>query len=491
MVKTIYLLVFSASSILAGTLFFKRDANIAKNSQDMNSPKPLFATVNYNYTTTSLLLPKGFQYQVLFSEGDEVVTANGATGMAKKNHDFVAYLPIDKLGKQGYLYVGHETRIKDPILGDGGGGTVLKIQFSKKKWEVIGKKRNVDFSAVGGTILNCGGTITPNGYILSAEEYFPQSNEEIEKYISQLGKFNGKPKFENFGWMVMVNPSSAQASQKVINFGRYVHEDAHCTKDGMTVYLTDDFCPGVFFKFQCIRPNDYTEGQLYAYQQSVDGNSGSWLALPMDYESLKNAREVAIKMGATMFVRQEWVDEANGKIYITETGTDSIDFTKGVKLGGTTPNYLESKKTGTHKYFDPYGRILVFDPSTNKMEPLIEGGLMSDGGFFSNPDGLHVAKIKGKTYLLINEDIIDLTHGRVDKNAELSNQYYNDIYFYDLSLPADRNSLRRFAVGPRGCETTGSWYVPATKTYFFSVHGPDRTNPEPFNKSCVVAVSGF
>lgn len=489
--KTIIACLIPSSLLFIGIHFFKRDANIAKKTDVWNSPKPLFEPVNYNYNTPTLILPQGFQYQLIFSEGDEVVNANGSIGKAKKNHDFVAFKPLDEKGLHGYLYVGHETRVKDSILGDGGGGTILEIKYAKKKWNIIGNKRNVDFRQVGGTILNCGGTITPTGYILSAEEIMPSSNNEIQKYFTDLGKINGIPRYENFGWMVMVNPVSGQATQKITNFGRYVHEDAHCTADGMTVYLTDDYCPGVFFKFQCVKPNDYSEGQLYAYQQSEDGQSGTWLPLPMDYPSLKNARQTAISLGATMFVRQEWVDEANGKIYITETGTDTFDLNKEVAQGGKIPYYLKEKSVGKNKFADPYGRVLVFDPTTNKMESLIEGGPMADGGFFSNPDGLHVAKIKGKTYLLINEDLIGLSLGRVSPEAEKLNQYYNDIYFWDISTPADRSSLKRFAVGPRGCETTGSWFVPSTNTYFFSVHAPDRNNPAPFNKSCVVAVSGF
>lgn len=489
--KIVTVILPACSLILTGALFFKRDANIEKKTDLWNSPKPLFQPVNYNYNTTTLLLPQGFQYQVIFSEGDEVTTLNGATGKAKKNHDFVAFKPIDKKGLHGYLYVSHETRIKDSILGDGGGGTILEIKFSKKKWNVIGNKRNVDFRQVGGTILNCGGTLTPAGFILSAEEIMPLSNNEIQHYMTDIGKFNGKPRFENYGWMVMIDPQQATAVKKITNFGRYVHEDAHCTADGMTVYLTDDYCPGVFFKFECVRPNDYSEGQLYAYQQSDDGNSGTWLPIPMNEHSLKNARQTAISLGATMFVRQEWVDEANGKIYITETGTDTFDLSTQVAQGGRIPFYLKQKSIGKNKFADPFGRILVFDPVTNKMETLMEGGPTPDGGFFSNPDGLHVATIRGKTYLIINEDIIGLSLGRVSKEAELANLYYNDIYFYDISSPADRGSLKRFAVGPRGCETTGSWFVPSTNTYFFSVHAPDRGNPEPFNKSCVVAVSGF
>lgn len=474
----------------------KRDTNIQKKEDTLGVKKSeLFTPVDTSYTTTSLVLPKGFSYTVLFSEGDTVVTASGQTAPAKGKHDFVSYIPIDKSSEHGYLYISHEARVASATLGDGGGGTVLEIKKTGGAWKVVGPKRNVNFLPVGGTINNCGGTQTPSGMILTAEEMEPANNSELSnsgKSFTDLKDFGGMKRHENMGWMVLVDPLKAEAKEKVYNFGRYVHEDAHCLPDGKTVFLTDDNCPAVLFKFETEQPNDYSKGQLFAYKQSADGNSGEWLKLPMDMPSLKNARNVAIGMGATMFVRQEWIDGADGKLYITETGTDQIDYNAWVKRGGTVPNYLEKLKTGTNTYSDPYGRVLVLDLATNKIAPLVEGGSLKDGGFFSNPDGMTLTTQNGRNYLVINEDIIELTLDRVTPRAAALGEAFNEIYLLDLGIAQPtREDLRRFAVGPRGCETTGSWFTPDGKTYFISVQSPSKDNPPPFNKSCTVAITGF
>lgn len=451
----------------------------------------VFNPISFSYTTNTLILPEGFSYQILFSEGDTVFNKDGIKAPAKGKHDFVAFIPIENDPKHGYLYVSHESRVKDAALGDGGGGTVIELKWENDTWVQVENKRNVEFGNVGFTINNCGGTVTPKGLVLTAEEMAPIATNDIHKYFSSIAFYDDKPYHENFGWMVLVDPISGEAIKKVKNFGRYVHEDAHCTKDGKTVYLTDDYCPAVFFKFECEEPNNYDKGQLYAYQQSEDGEGGVWLEIPMDYESLKDARNVAIGLGATMFVRQEWVDGANGKIYITETGTDDFDLNEFVEAGGTIPSYLKAMEYESGKFNDPYGRVLEFDPTTNKMSPFIEGGALKDGGIFSNPDGLHVTEINDITYLIINEDKIGLDKDRVNQNALDKGEMYNNIYFFDMTKEPNRDNLMRFAVGPMGSETTGSWYNQVTKTYFFSVQSPDKGNPEPFNKSCTIAVTGF
>lgn len=489
--------LFILSSLVVSTCmvaFFKRATKLVNNDELCKPNKELFKPVNFSYSTQQLIIPEGFTYSILFSEGDEVITYQNKKTPAKGKHDFVGFIPTANNGKRGWLYVGHETRNIDAVLGDGGGGTIMQIEFKNNQWKVIGDKKAINFSEVGGTVLNCGGTITPTKMILSAEEMMPLSNDKLSYHgipFSDLSDYNGRPRYENYGWMVMIDPNNAKATTKIKNFGRYVHEDAHCTKDGKTIYLTDDYSPGCFFKFVCEEPNNYDKGQLYAYKQNQNGVGGEWLAIPMNDESLRDARGVAIKLGATMFARQEWVDEANGKIYITETGTDTINVSKYLSSGANVPTYMNKYKISEGKYAYPYGAVLEFDPNTNSMTQFIEGGALSDGGHFSNPDGLHIATINSKTYLIINEDLIGNSQGRVSIEAERKGEYYNDIYFFDLAQIPDRNNLKRFAVGPRGCETTGSWWNAKTKTYFFSVHDPSPANPSPFNKSFTVAVQGF
>lgn len=491
MIKPFFLVIIGTATILACTPSSKRDANIEKKTENQNT---LFKPVAPVEDTQELILPEGFDFNILFAEGDTVETTAGI-GLAKGNHDLIIYLPINGSAEHGHLYVSHETLTADPITGDGGGGTILEVKKENGVWKSIGPKKNVDFSAVGGTAYNCGGTLTPQGTILSGEELFPQAAEKLkDKKFKTLKGMNGLSLTENFGWMVEIDPKAGKAIRKVYNFGRYTHEDAYCTPDGKTVYLTDDHYPAVFFKFECERPNDYSKGQLYAYKQSTDGNSGEWIALPMDMKSLVNARDVAIAKGATLFVRLEWIKEHNGKLYISETGNDSTDYTSFIAKGGTIPNYLEQAyKYADGKYHDPFGRILEFDLKTNRMREFLAGGsIEKDGGHFSSPDGLFIATIQNKPYLIISEDLTDITQGRVSPLAEKNGWVINEIYFLDLSIEnPTRNDLLRFAVAPRGCETTGSYFTPDGKTYFVNIQHPDKDNPAPFNKSTTIAIQGF
>ncbi|MCX7743787.1 MAG: PhoX family protein [Flavobacteriales bacterium] len=490
MIKPFFPVILGTITLIACTPSSKRDANIEKKTENQYT---LFKPVAPVDDTQELILPEGFDYNILFSEGDTVETSVGL-GLAKANHDLIIYLPINGSAEHGHLYVSHETLTADPITGDGGGATIVEIKKENGKWKTIGIKKNVDFSSVGGTVYNCGGTITPKGTILTGEELFPDSEKKLlDKKFKSLKGMNGLSLTENFGWMVEVDPVSGKAIQKIYNFGRYTHEDAFCTPNGKTIYLTDDHYPAVFFKFECEQPNDYSKGQLYAYKQSTDGNSGEWIALPMDLKSLVNAREVAIRLGATMFVRLEWIKEYDGKLYISETGNDSTDFSLWIKKGGSIPAYLESKKYAEGKYHDPFGGILEFDIKTNRMREFLAGGpIEKDGGHFSSPDGLFIANIRNNPYLIISEDLTGLSQGRVSATAEKNGWIINEIYFLDLTLKnPTRNDLLRFAVAPRGCETTGSYFTPDGKTYFVNIQHPDKENPVPFNKSTTIAIQGF
>ena len=83
----------------------------------------LFTDVAANYNNKTVLVPQGFKYNVLFSEGDTVVTNSGIKAPAKGSHDMVIYIPVDSSSEHGYLYVNHEEHKPNVLLGDGGGGT--------------------------------------------------------------------------------------------------------------------------------------------------------------------------------------------------------------------------------------------------------------------------------------------------------------------------------------------------------------------------------
>lgn len=479
-----------------------------------------FSPLDTNYQTTTVIVnPAGstqMKMDALFSGAANYVYINNGTdsAAAKQNHDYLVYVPINGSSDTGWIFVNHETgTAKNAKLGDGGGMSYFKAVKTPAGWKAVPSKagkiyQHVDFSAVGFTYNNCAGAHVPGTYtIMTAEENVPSSNSSIyssgngiqdtSDFVIPAGNgiYSGKTlkKYENFGWMVEVDPNTGLAKRKLYGMGRYGHEGGFVMADQKTVYLTDDATPGMLYKYVANTANDFTAGQLYAYKEGANGTSGSWLTLPMALDSVKIAPKIAQRMGATGYTRLEWVKEIDGKLYITETGTDNPNF-KGAWLGGCTPAQHQLKMDtlgGQPKdsvWNDYYGRVLVLDLNTNIMRPYINGGFSTDGKTnFSNPDGLALVTQNGKKYLVINEDL----NGN-DKGRSPGNNNNCEIFYLDLSLANPTvDDLKRFLIGPKGAETTGGYFTPDGKTYFVNIQHPDGNNPAPFNNSTTIALTGF
>lgn len=467
-------------------------------AQEVIDTLPPFESIQSNFTTDSLILPEGFTYKVLFREEFDLVTrADGKKFPAKGSHDLSVFIP-DKTSPdtKGMLYISHETKYADTNLGDGGGATIFDLELVDGEWTVISDFKHVDFSTVGGTNRNCGGSISPNGTVFTCEEVWAPNTSYLwadGKGHTDTSFQNGRPLWQNMGYMVEVDPYTSKAIKKHWKMGRFVHEDIHFTSDGKTAYLTDDNSPGIFFKYETKKAFDYNDGQLYAYKQSADGESGEWLTLPMDTTSLINCTKIAMGKGASMFIRHEWLQEINDKLYITETGEDNFDWNDGVSRGGSVPNYVAANLgIEGSKYDDVFGRVLEFDPQTNKMRSYLEGGFFSDSsGCFSNPDCNTAVTIGSKTYMVICEDINWYDQGRAGKEGERNKQFFNEVYFLDMSIENPTvDDLMRFAVTPKGAEGTGVIFLPDGSMILNIMH-PAKTNPAPFNRSCTVLIKGF
>ena len=131
---------------------------------------PPFESIPSNFNTTDLLIPDGFTYRVIFSEGDMVTRADGEKFPAKGKHDLTVFIPDESDPNKGILYISHETSGPNSDLGDGGGATVFDLVKTDGKWEVIGDFHHIDFSVVGLTNRNCGGSLGPNGNVFTCEE---------------------------------------------------------------------------------------------------------------------------------------------------------------------------------------------------------------------------------------------------------------------------------------------------------------------------------
>jgi len=459
---------------------------------------PIFKEIDTSFTHSTLIVPEGFEVDILFREKmDMVITADSQSAPAKGNHDMIAFVPDESNSNKGRLFISHETKYADAILGDGGGATMFDIALNATgKWEVTSPFHHVSFKEVGNTDRNCGGSIGPNGMIYTCEEYMPKSNKILDRKgrgHQNMEKVGDLEYWQNIGYVVEVDPKTRKATQKMIGMGRYFHEDLEFMDDNKTVYLSDDYEPAVFFKFVADKELDYSQGQLYAFKQSEDGQSGSWITMPRDTATMIRAREAAIERGATMFMRHEWFARVGNKIYIGETGHDHTDWKNRIDAGGVPSYTLRTKHQNGTIVEDVYGRILEFDTDTDVMRPYLEGGFSSDGKkCFSNPDCVSAANIKGKDYLIIHEDINKNTKGRVPAHAEAKNHYFCELYFLDMSIKNPTvDDMMLFAVGPMNAEFTGGIMSPDGNTLFLNVQHPHRKNEEPYRRSNTVAISGW
>lgn len=468
--------------------------------------------------------------------------------LAKQWHDYIAFVRETNSSSSdlGWVIVNHEMTTKEPKLGDGGGMTMFKLK--RKSGDVLevvnqtladgrkGKFFNVDFvNTVGETGMNCGG-INSNGRVWTAEEWMQSSNSGI--YAGGNGftdtsdfiigtttpagfpGFNGKTikRFQNLNWMVEIDAKNAKAIRKQYNWGRAGWEGGVVMPDNKTVYLFEDASPGMLAKFVATTANDFTSGQLYVYKHDAPTK---WISIENNLDTLMVLNSVAMRRGATMFNRLEWGQYFNGKIYICETGRDNFTFTSGnAKFGVVSPTLVDGYKTrykilkgvafpGTDadaadsvrkgKFFDYYGRVIEFDPATNAVRSYIEGGPLAASStsqnrfayppiHLSNPDGIDFAKIGGKDYMIIQEDLNGITWNRMPGGLT---QTICETYLLDMSIPNPNFShLIRITACAPGAEITGAVMIDENTMLVNSQH-PSGTNTYPYNNSLTYAISGF
>jgi len=499
--------------------------------------------------TTVVLPPSPLKYQVLFiGEVDKVQTtetygAAAGEALAKQWHDFIGFTPdTTNSGDLGWISVNHERMQRRDSIGDGGGMTVFKVKRNPvtEELEIVeqtledgrtGKFFNVDFvNTVGETGMNCGGINTKDGRIWTAEEWFRYDNGDLDLRDTSdwtiqnsgiAGDFDGNTikRFENFNWMVEIDPRQAKAIRKQYNWGRQPFEGGVVMDDNQTVYLGADATPGIFTKFVADTPGDFTSGKLFAYKHDATGEDGAWVRVSNgDIETMLNYSEFALINGATMFNRLEWVTAHDGKVYMTETGRDGIGsrFENGAALGGVLdyhwlkpvrmrhPNLQDKPDDAVLDFVmdggfnDYYGRVLVYDPATDEVETYLEGGPFFEASpemdsypdqHLSNPDGLNIMVINGKPFMIINEDLNGTSNGRVP--AGISNRTC-EAFILDMSIEEPTvEDLVRISVVPVGAEVTGAANTFDGKTLLLNSQHPSSSNPYPYNNSLTYAITGW
>ena len=372
-----------------------------------------------------------------------------------------------------------------------------------------------------GTINNCGSGRTPWGTYLTCEENFInyfKGPDQPDAHQTRWGLRKGDaagyrwhehderfdatrhPNEPNrFGWIVEIdpfNPSSTPVKRTAL--GRGAHEGATValTREGRAVvYSGEDARFEYVYKFVSaarVQPGGLREnaglldqGTLYVARFDADG-TGAWLPLlhgqgPLTAangfadqgEVLVKTRQAGDLLGATKMDRPEWIEvDRDGWVYCTLTnnssrgtagqpGTDAMNPRANNSMGHIVRWKEEGDHDGLRLRWNHF--VLAGDPANERAEA--RGNVRGDA--FGCPDGLF-ADARG--VLWIQTDMSTSAMGRGDL-ARLGN---------NAMLAADPRTgeIRRFLVGPAGCEVTGATMTPDGRTMFVNIQHPGESPSE-------------
>jgi secreted PhoX family phosphatase len=377
-----------------------------------------------------------------------------------------------------------------------------------------------------GTLNNCAHGYTPwgtylaceenwNGYFGTAEPGWTPTPEQARYGVSAAG-FGyswhvAEPRFDlaknpkelnRFGWVVEIDPTKPGSTPvKRTALGRIKHESATVTesKGGrVVVYTGDDENLDYVYKFVGNGPwrqararggSPLDDGVLYVARFEEDG-TGTWLPLvhgrgPLNAangfadqaEVLLRTREAADALGATPLHRPEWVavDERTKDVYLTLT--NGSGYTKA----GQDPE-VANPEVNSERNPNPYGHVLrwrergqdnaatrfAWDIFTLAGDPAYDErvrGLDGDS-IFGSPDGIWVDD-DGRVWIQT-----DISNGSQNRAAVGYDNIGNNAML--VAHPVTRE-VRRFLVGPRGCEITGVVTTPDQRTMFVNVQHPGES----------------
>lgn len=376
-----------------------------------------------------------------------------------------------------------------------------------------------------GTLNNCAHGQTPWGTYLTCEENFnfyfegpPQPDADQRRWGLVPGAgfmrwHEHEARFDmrrhphephRFGWVVEIDPMDPQAQPvKRTALGRAAHEGATTvqTRDGrVVVYMGEDARFEYLYKFvsrDAVRSGGAAanrdlldHGTLYVARFEADG-SGRWLPLVHGRGPLTTAngfadqgdvvvrsRQAADLLGATRLDRPEWtaVDPHTRNVYCSLTnntrrgqpGRPPADAAnpRAPNPMGHILNWRERGDLHADR-FDWTHFVLAGDPA--QAMPQARGTVRGDA--FACPDGLW---IDPRGVMWIQTDMSSDAAGRGPYAGLPCNQM--------LACDPASGEVRRFLVGPPGCEVSGIAMTPDLRTMFVNIQHPgeppgDRSDP--------------
>ena len=319
------------------------------------------------------------------------------------------------------------------------------------------------------------------------------------------------------GYVVEINPWDPEAApRKLTALGRFKHENAELVVNGdgrVVAYMGDDERGEFIYRYVSdgkyvtgTDPGDLLEaGKLYA-AKFTDDMRGRWIELTPASTGLASAAEICIytrmaasAVGATTMDRPEWVaaDPHGSEVYCCLTNNKFRGVTPnaggdGTPVGGPNPraadNYGQIVRwrpdDGDHTLtgftWDLF--VLAGNPAVHKDARAGSKNVTPDN-MFNSPDGLSFDS-QGRLWIQ--------TDGSTSNRGDYAGMGNNQMLVGDPVSGA----IKRFMVGPLGCEVTGLAWSPDKKTMFVGIQHPGTRGSGHFPgggssvpRSCVVAVS--
>jgi hypothetical protein len=379
-----------------------------------------------------------------------------------------------------------------------------------------------------GTLNNCAHGVTPWNTYLTCEENFNEylgtqdpswapTPDQTRYGITSAGfglnwhlvdprfDISASPNEANrWGWVVEIDPFAPGSTPvKRTALGRIKHEGATVTESRgrVVVYTGDDQGGDYVYKYVSAEPwraarargrSPLDHGTLYVGRFDDDG-SGQWLPLVHGAGPLTKAegwadqadvlirtRQAADAVGATPLDRPEWVavQPRSGEVFLALSNGYGIHQAVTPRVPNPYGHIIRWREAGDDNTATTFAWdifVLAGDPA---YDPRVE---LDDSNIFGSPDGLWFDP-DGR--LWIQTDVsnsalnrAEAGHDRIGNNAV-------------LAADPGTGEIRRFLVGPRGCEISGVVTTADQRTMFVNIQHPGQATaawgaPTPTNPRAV------
>lgn len=314
-----------------------------------------------------------------------------------------------------------------------------------------------------------------------------------------------------YGYIVEIDPyDSSTLATKRTALGRFRHEGccpgiAEAGKP-LVWYMGDDSNNEYLYKFVSnalwdpadANPRDrlatgakyMDHGNLYVARFNADG-SGQWLLLDVASATtdgstlgarfgdlpgiILNTRGAADALGATPMDRPEWtaVNPLNGDAYLTLTNNsvrtpDKVDAAnpRGPNRHGHIIRWHDSDDQRSFTW-----DIFVFGANAAGSADINRSGL-TELNQFASPDGMKFDS-RGVLWFETDNSESTLTDYTNDQLLAVVPTQLLDAAGKQVPISAsNQTDLRRFFVGPNGCEVTGIAFTPDNKSLFVNIQHP-------------------